>query len=113
MRLSKRPPIYSLPPYSLTGDLLGFLRCGLQYRYTRIGQLPPTQPVQMWFGQFIHGVLEEAYRQYDGAKKGGRVELPPWPKTRITEIGELIKKRLAAQGLFPWGEDLEELGRQR
>ncbi len=49
MRLSKRPPMYSLPSYSLTGDLVAFLRCGLQYRYTRIGQLPPTRPVQAWF----------------------------------------------------------------
>jgi hypothetical protein len=64
MRLSKRPPVYSLPSYSLTGDLLGFLRCGLQYRYTKIGKLPATRPLQAWFGSFIHGVLEEAYRHW-------------------------------------------------
>jgi hypothetical protein len=113
MRLSKRPPIYALPPYSLTGDLLGFLRCGLQYRYTRIGQLPPTQPVQMWFGQFIHGVLEEAYRRYDLARRSGRIDAPPWPRATITDIAELIKRRLAAQGLFPWDETLEKLGDAR
>src|SRR5262249_43531982 len=113
MRLSKRPAIYSLPPYSLTGDLLGFLRCGLQYRYTRIGQLPSTQPVQMWFGQFIHGVLEEAYRRYDLARRSGRIDPPPWPTATITDIAELIKRRLAAQGLFPWDETLEKLGHAR
>src|SRR5215217_8507155 len=102
MQLSKRPVTYTLPSYSLTGDLLGFLRCGLQYRYTRIGHLPPTRPVQIWFGQFMHGVLEEAYRQYDAARKAGYDNRPPWSEERVESICESIKDRLAAQNLFPW-----------
>lgn len=113
MQLSRRPPVYALPSYSLTGDLLAFLRCGLQYRYTRIGQLPPSRPVQMWFGEFIHGVLEEAYRQYAAAAKEGRDDRPPWPKERVSAICELIKQRLVAKGLFAWDEDLEKLGDRR
>jgi hypothetical protein len=113
MHLSKRPAVYSLPSYSLTGDLLGFLRCGLQYRYTRIGQLPSTRPVQLWFGQFIHGVLEEAYRQYNTSRRAGVDDPPPWEEPRLKEICSLLKRRLAAQGLFPWTEDLEELGTKR
>jgi hypothetical protein len=113
MHLAKRPAVYSLPSYSLTGDLLSFLRCGLQYRYTRIGQLPSTRPVQAWFGQFIHGVLEEAYRQYNSARREGKTDPPPWEKARLDEICSLIKRRLAAQGLFPWTQDLEELGERR
>lgn len=113
MRLSRRPAIYSLPPYSLTGDLLGFIRCGLQYRYTRVGQLPSSRPVQLWFGQFIHGVLEEAYRRFNEARKTGNDDLPPWPEARVSELCDLIKRRLAAQGLMPWSEDVEELGDAR
>src|SRR5436309_250178 len=103
MQLAKRPPIYSLPAYSLTGDLLGFMRCGLQYRYTRIGQLPSSRPVQAWFGSFIHGVLEEAYRRYAAGQESGQLP-PPWPAEVIDDIRQLIKRRLAAQGLFPWDE---------
>src|SRR5688500_17898559 len=113
MRLNKRPAVYSLPSYSLTGDLVAYLRCGLQYRYTRIGQLPSTRPVQAWFGQFIHGVLEEAYREYHEARQKGKIDSPPWPDDRVDRICDLIKSRLAAQRLFPWGEELEKLGYRR
>jgi hypothetical protein len=113
MLLEKRPSIYELPSYSLTSDLLGYLRCGLQYRYTRLGHLPSTRPVQLWFGQFIHGVLEEAYREFNEARKAGRDDVPPWPAERIAELCERIKRRLAARRLFPYDERLEQIGEAR
>ena len=113
MQLVRRPSIYALPSYSLTGDLLGFLRCGLQYRYTRIGNLPSTRPVQLWFGQFIHGVMEESFRRFDTARKAGKIDLPPWDEATIVEICELLKARLAAQGIYPYDSTLEMLGDER
>ena len=113
MPLHVRPKVYSLPSYSLTGDLLGFLRCGLQYRYTRIGKLPASRPVQQWFGEFIHGVLEEAYRRYHDSVRRGAPSPPPWSPPEMDSIRALIKARLGARGLRAWAPDLEQLGDER
>lgn len=107
--LTVRPPITTLPSYSLTGDLVGFLRCGLQYRYTRLSNLPPSHPIQLWFGQFIHAVLEESYRTIKEKRKG----MPPWPKTYLEEIYNRIDRRLAARNIVCWDDDSEKLGRRR
>ena len=109
MPLTVRPPINVLPSYSLTGDLLGFLRCGLQYRYTRLSNLPASHPVQLWFGQFIHAVLEESYRQ---VKEGTR-KSPPWPQADLNEIMQRIDRRLAARNIRCWDDESEELGKLR
>ena len=109
MSLSVRPPVQSLPSYSLTSDLLGFLRCGLQYRYTRIGNLPASHPVQMWYGQFIHAVLEESYRQV----KEGKKPAPPWSQTELDDIMDRIDRRLSARNIQCWDDESEKLGRLR
>ena len=109
MPLPVRPPVQALPSYSLTSDLLGFLRCGLQYRYTRIGNLPSSHPVQLWFGQFIHAVLEESYRQM----KEGEKPAPPWPQLELDVIMDRIDRRLAARNIRCWNKDSEDLGRKR
>lgn len=104
----KRPP-HLVPSYSLTGDLLSFLRCNRQYRFYNGSALPPSRPVQLWYGEFVHGVLEAAYRIWEAANPAPPL---PWPCTPsewgqpkptrcehdIGEIGDRIEFVLKAQG---------------
>ena len=102
MKLPSRSKSYMIPEYSLTGDLLSFITCGLQYRYQNKGTLPPSKPVQRWFGEFIHGVMEEAYLDWKYQQKKF-----PWDwKTDIRPIEDEIDLRLQVRGLYPHDEDL-------
>ena len=109
MTLTIREPAYMIPGYSLTGDLLAYRRCGLQYRYYNRGGLPPSRPVQQWFGQFIHGVMEESYRRWSAP---GGAPLP-WPREYIEQIEDEIVRRLAARGLRYRNRNLLEISQER
>jgi len=116
-----------VPKYSLTGDLLSYMRCGLQYRYQNGSQLPPSRPVQLWFGEFIHGVMEAAYRVWVERKVDFSTPWPcnvtPWEKRKnpdttrlindVAVMGESIESSLATQGKYPRNQNLRESAYKR
>ena len=106
MELRVRKPPSLVPSFSLTSDILSFDKCGLQYRYHAVGRLPASRPVQMWFGQFLHGVLEEAYRRY--RDQGHIVN-----GSELKDVRRIVASRLQAQNLYPRSRDVEELGQAR
>lgn len=124
MALTSRNEPKLVPSYSLTADLLSYLRCGLQYRYQNGSSLPPARPVQLWFGEFIHGVLEMAFTLWKEQHQG----LPwnytpiPWesretglnlPTHDIGEIGRRVEAVLAIQGKIPRNRDAREAAYER
>lgn len=113
MELEIKRPDHIVPSYSLTGDLLSFTRCPLQYRYHNGSALPPSRPVQQWFGEFLHGTLELCFTYWkQGRLQGAPVPDFPWPCTQrewnddapawqendIGRFGDLVETALRQQG---------------
>ena len=108
--LPVRSQPYLVPRFSVTGDILSFSKCGLQYRYLNGSSLPPSRPVQMWFGEFIHSVLELATRIFQEGHFGPL----PWDATQVNDqICDPVVARLAAEGKTPRSRAAEENARLR
>ena len=69
--------------------MLSFLSCPLHYRYQNKGNLPSADPLTLYFGEFIHGFMEEAYIEWAKNEK----EFPWDWKNDIRPIELLIDEK--------------------
>lgn len=97
-----RSPGRVIPVYSLTGDLLNYDRCPLQYRlFTRTG-VRESHPTQLWYGQFLHRGMRLAYEQW--RDESVDPEEYAWESGAANEAFESLIARvlrtLRAEGLF-------------
>lgn len=99
MAIKSKGEPYEIPRYSLTGDLLSFLECEIQYRFNSKGSMPPSTPVQRWFGDFIHGVMEVGFSEW----KDGRLDLNNMDFEDTQRIAKIVAERLEDRGLHPYG----------
>ena len=110
MKLETKGADLTIPSYSIKEDALPFLNCRLQYRYHRGGSLPYASMERFWFGLFIHGVLELAYRFWKSEanppafpwpcvkrKRGG--DAPNWADHDIGKFANTVEESLRRQGV--------------
>ena len=108
--LETKRPARVIPSYSVKEDALPYLNCRLQYRYRNGGSLPHARPEKFWFGLFIHGVLELAYRFWKSEadppafpwpltkrERGGSA--PNWANCDICKFANAVEESLRRQGV--------------
>jgi len=67
----------------------------------------------MWFGQFIHGVLEESFRRYQEERTTSKSAFTPPDDAELELICDVIIKRLANQGLRARNRDIVSIAKSR
>jgi PD-(D/E)XK nuclease superfamily protein len=124
MELEIKRPDHIVPSYSLTGDLLSYLRCRLQYRYHNGSALPPSRPVQLWFGEFLHGTLELSFRFWQDNRENypfpwpctqreWRAPAPDWAPNDIGGFADIVETSLRQQGKQARSADARNSGFRR
>ena len=97
MKLETKPPNLTIPSYSIKEDVLPYLTCRLRYRYHNGGSLPYARPEQFWFGLFVHGALELAYRCWKSETDGGQTL--NWQDRDIGKFANDAESALRNQGI--------------
>lgn len=124
IQLEVRRAAHTVPSYSLTGDLLSYRRCARQYRYYNGSSLPPSRPVQMWYGEFVHGVLEACFRYWretaprpafpwPSTMREWQQPDPTWSDNDIGRFADKVERSLAAQGKSPRSRSTRESAYER
>ena len=94
MELETKQPDRAIPSYAIKEDVLPYLNCRLQYRYRNGGSLPNARPERFWFGLFIHGTLELAYRFWKS-----EADPPNLTNFDIGKFANAVEESLRRQGV--------------
>lgn len=97
MELETKRTNLIIPSYSIKEDVLPYLTCRLRYRYHNGGSLPYARPEQFWFGLFVHGALELAYRYWKSETDSGRTV--DWQDRDISKFANDAETSLRNQGV--------------
>ena len=92
--------------YSITTDVLAFLRCSRQYGYFAVKNYVPAQATQLYFGIVIHEVLDRAHRQYKGLMEGKSASVPT--EKEIKEYFLSVTASLESRGIRPYSMKARE-----
>ncbi|MGV2339172.1 MAG UNVERIFIED_CONTAM: hypothetical protein LVR18_35880 [Planctomycetaceae bacterium] len=95
MSLTIRPATAVSKTWDVAGDLLSFLRCGLQYRYSQPGKPRPSHSAQQFSGRFLQQVLEDAWLSF----KTPASPSFPYSDNALQELLDHVEQRLAAHGV--------------
>lgn len=95
--ISVRSKSHIIPKYSPT-DIQAFRKCPLQYRFYNIGNLPQSDPVQLWFGEFIHNVMEKSYLIWKDNPDQNKF---PWSFEKVQKISIKVSKELLLRNIKP------------
>ena len=96
----------------------------LQYRYYNRSSLPPSRPVQLWTGEFVHGIMEEMYLCWQQNRTHFPWPSNPTPSPRTTQptnrllydlgiLGEQLEARLRASGKTPRNRNARDAAYRR
>jgi hypothetical protein len=100
-RLAPRPQPMLVPSYSLTGDLLSYESCPLQYRLFNRTGVRQSHPIQQWYGSFLHMGMRRAYDlcQEPGVDPQDFIWNEDDPTPPFSDLVGRVTTRLQAQGL--------------
>lgn len=93
--------------YSVTGDVLSFLRCARQYGLLGPRGYVPAQSGQLFFGTVIHETLDRAHAHFKGELPGTSVGEMPTDRD-IRTYFEAVEQALRHRGIRPMSRQAGE-----
>lgn len=93
--------------YSVTGDILSFQLCPMQYGFFASRGYLPAHVIQIWFGTVIHQVLDKLHMHYFGLLRPETKGMIPSDNDVERYFNE-VEETLRARGIKAINDDLKQ-----